>query len=53
MSDLYEELADCHPDIKKGLVECHFCGRELRVDPADCFKNGWPECCERTMAIKE
>ena len=49
---LYKKLVDCHPGLKRGLVQCGYCGRELRVDPAICFKEGWPECCSYTMTLK-
>lgn len=39
------------PKIARGMVWCKKCGRSQKVDPAECFSTGWPECCGKTMAI--
>jgi len=28
------------------LVHCPVCGREERVNPAECLAHGWPTCCK-------
>jgi len=48
---LHDNLARCHPSIARGQVWCRTCGRTQKVDPAECFRNGWPECCGYTMTI--
>jgi len=48
---LYNSLSECHPKLKRGYVWCKTCGKKLKVDSADCFKNGWPKCCNYTMTI--
>lgn len=48
---LYQQLASCHPSIARGVVYCHTCKREQKVDPAECFRSGWPLCCGATMSL--
>lgn len=49
---LYDKLANCHPSISRGKVWCRHCGKPKSVDPAFCFKHGWPKCCHgHTMTI--
>jgi hypothetical protein len=48
---LADKLAKCHPTIARGMVWCTECGRSKRVDPAQCFRAGWPKCCGYTMTI--
>lgn len=50
---LYDTLAECHPDISRGQVWCRECGSTQRVNPAECFRSGWPMCCGQTMTIDE
>lgn len=33
------------------MVWCKKCGRSQKVNPAECFQHGWPECCGETMTI--
>lgn len=51
MTDLQQTLGNCHPKLARGQVWCRTCGATLRVDSADCFRSGWPECCGETMTI--
>jgi hypothetical protein len=51
MSDLYNSLATCHPKIERGQVRCKKCGETLKVDPAFCFRYGWPKHCGETMTL--
>ena len=48
---MYEKLGKCHPSLSRGLVWCKKCRREQRVDSAECFQTGWPECHGETMTI--
>ena len=49
---LPDTLADCHPRLSRRTLRCHECGRvEHNVDFAECFRSGWPLCCEQTMTI--
>ena len=48
---LYTTLATCHPKIERGQVWCRTCGRMKRVDPAECFRYGWPMCHGETMSL--
>lgn len=48
---LHEKIAADVPQIRRGIVWCHTCGREDRVNVADCLKHGWPKCCGYTMSI--
>jgi hypothetical protein len=48
---MYERFADCHPKLRRGIVWCTICGRSQRVNSAECFRSGWPECCGYTMTI--
>lgn len=48
---LYDTLANCHPKLSRGMVWCTKCGRSEKVDSAECFASGWPECCGYTMTI--
>ena len=48
---IYSELAESDPKLKRGQVWCHKCGRTERVNSAECFRTGWPECCGQTMSI--
>lgn len=38
------------PQIKRGLLFCHHCGRQesIRGNP---FGTGWPKCCNYTMSL--
>ena len=47
----YNAMAACHPKLLRGQVWCRTCGATLKVNPADCLKNGWPKCCGATMTI--
>lgn len=48
---LYDELANCHPTIRRGMVWCTVCGRSQRVNTAEAFRSGWPKCCGYTMTL--
>lgn len=48
---LYDTLANCHPSIARGMCWCITCKRRQAVDPAECFRSGWPKCCGQTMTI--
>jgi hypothetical protein len=46
-----ERVARSHPKLTRGLVACRTCGREQRVDSAECLHKGWPKCCTYTMTL--
>lgn len=48
---LHETLAACDPKISRGRVWCKKCGTTVKVNPAECFRSGWPLCCGETMTI--
>lgn len=49
--NLYDNLGSCHPKLVRGQVWCKQCGASQQVDSAECFRSGWPQCCEATMTI--
>ena len=51
MSDLYDKLGGCHPDLKQGIVKCGYCGKTININSYECLRNGWPECCGYTMTL--
>lgn len=48
---LHDEIVNSHPSLIRGLVWCRHCGKNRRVDPAECLRSGWPKCCSSTMTI--
>ena len=48
---LHEKLAESHPALQQGRVECETCGAVQRVDSAECLRSGWPRCCGYTMRL--
>jgi hypothetical protein len=38
------------PQIKRGIVWCHSCGRTERCDASN-VRTGWPKCCGATMSL--
>lgn len=51
MGSINEALAKSHAKLSRGRVWCRKCARSQSVDPADCLRRGWPECCGETMTI--
>ncbi len=51
MSSMWQTAIDKSPKLKRGIVYCHRCGNEQKVDPAHCLSHGWPKCCRVTMSI--
>jgi len=49
---LHKAMAESHPDLVAGRVKCQTCGRTLRVDSAECLREGWPKCCGYTMSLE-
>jgi hypothetical protein len=40
------------PQFARGMVWCHTCGREQRVDAISATtRTSWPVCCGHTMSI--
>ena len=48
---MYENMANSHPKLSRGMVWCTECGRSERVDSARALRSGWPKCCGCTMTI--
>lgn len=40
------------PQLKRGHVWCHKCGRDQKVNSGQCLRHGWPKCCGATMSIQ-
>lgn len=38
------------PQVKRGKVWCHQCGRVENAG-VECFRTGWPKCCGYTMSL--
>ena len=51
VSNLYQNIVDEVPALKRGQVWCRQCGATLKVDSATCLRTGWPKCCGSTMTI--
>ena len=47
----FEEMANSHPKMRRGMVWCRTCGRAEKVNAAHCLKFDWPRCCGYTMTI--
>lgn len=48
---IHQKIVDDVPALKKGVVYCHVCMREQKVNPAHCLAHGWPKCCQTTMSL--
>jgi Zn finger protein HypA/HybF involved in hydrogenase expression len=48
---MHENIAASVPQLRRGLVWCTTCGREQKVDSAECLRSGWPKCHGQTMTI--
>jgi hypothetical protein len=49
---LHEKLAEAHPKLRRGLVECPTCGRRMTVNSAKHMRKWWPKCCGYAMPLK-
>lgn len=47
----YRSVTRSVPQLDRGIVWCHTCGREEKVNAAACLRSGWPKCCGETMSI--
>jgi hypothetical protein len=45
------DVVDEVPQLRRGRVWCHECGRTQAVDGRECLRSGWPRCCGYTMSI--
>jgi hypothetical protein len=45
---MYKDMAETLPNT----VHCDKCDRYQTVDPAQCLRRGWPQCCGQTMVLK-
>ena len=52
VTGLHAKIVEDVPQLKRGLVWCRHCGREQKVDSADCLRHGWPKCCGYTMTTE-
>lgn len=52
VSKLPEQIVEDTPKLKRGMIWCTKCGKELKVDSAQCLRTGWPECCDETMTLE-
>ncbi len=50
-SRLHQSIVEDVPQLKRGRVWCHHCGRTQPVDSGYCLAHGWPTCCGATMSI--
>jgi hypothetical protein len=48
---VHKTLAESTPRLRRGIVWCTVCGRELKVDSAHCLAKGWPMCHGYTMTL--
>ena len=51
LKELFTDLVNDVPQLKRGKVWCTICGREQEVDSAECLATGWPKCCGYTMTV--
>lgn len=51
-ASLHDTLANSHPALQRGLVQCRQCGTHQHVDSAHCLRHGWPKCCGETMLLQ-
>lgn len=54
VEDIARRVLGIHEEIAKYLpttVHCEECGAVQAVDPAECLRSGWPECCSQTMSF--
>ena len=49
--DLYGVMVAASPQLQRGRVWCHACGRMEAVESAACLRSGWPRCCGATMSL--
>lgn len=47
----YQQIAQSHPSLSRGIVWCCECGRSQKVNAAGALQIGWPKCCGYTMTI--
>ncbi len=48
---MYQEMAESHPKLSRGIVWCTVCKRSEPVKSANALRDGWPMCCGYTMTI--
>jgi len=48
---MYNEMANSHPSLARGMVWCTVCKRSQKVNSSQAFQTGWPKCCGYTMTI--
>ena len=49
---LYEDMANSHPKLKRGMVWCLKCGNFEKVKSNEAMLRGWPMCCGQTMSLE-
>lgn len=50
LQGLHDHMADA-ANIKRCRCRCGVCKREIQVNGSECLRQGWPECCGRTMTL--
>ncbi len=54
IEDISRRVLGIHETAAKYLptsVRCDVCGSGQAVEPAECLRSGWPECCSQTMSF--
>jgi len=51
MKELYDEIVNSDPKLKRGKVQCTVCKRIEDVSSQNCLRNGWPKCHGYTMTL--
>ena len=49
--NMYDKMVADVPQLVRGIVWCHTCGRQQTVSSAHCLAVGWPKCHGQTMSI--
>ena len=48
---IHQKIVNDVPALSRGIVWCHECGKQQKVDSAECLQCGCPKCCDQTMSI--
>ena len=53
MKKVMREIANSHAKLRRSMVWCLKCGKQLKVNAVNCLANGWPVCCGEIMTIDD